>query len=59
MTLTEAATLAERLRAELHRVIIGRVYHHAVRLLFGLTVRDVDCDFRLVRRRVFDTVTLA
>jgi len=42
----------------LHRIIIGRVYHHTVSLLFGLTVRDVDCDFRLLRRRVFDRVTL-
>src|SRR5512142_311728 len=25
----------------LHRIFIGRVYHHTVKLLFGLTVRDV------------------
>jgi len=42
----------------LHRVVIGRVYHHAVRLLFGFRVRDVDCDFRLVRRAVFERVRL-
>jgi glycosyltransferase involved in cell wall biosynthesis len=42
----------------LHRIIIGRIYHHTVKLLFGLKVRDVDCDFRLIRRSVFDTVTL-
>jgi glycosyltransferase involved in cell wall biosynthesis len=42
----------------LHRVIIGRIYHHAVRLLFGLRVRDVDCDFRLLRRSIFDRVRL-
>ncbi len=42
----------------LHRIVIGRVYHHTVRLLFGLTVRDVDCDFRLMRRAIFDRVTL-
>jgi glycosyltransferase involved in cell wall biosynthesis len=41
-----------------HRVVIGRVYHHVVKLLFGFTVRDVDCDFRLIRRRVFDVVRL-
>ena len=41
-----------------HRVVIGRVYHHTVRLLFGLRVRDVDCDFRLLRRSIFDTVHL-
>ena len=42
----------------LHRVIIGRIYHHTVKLLFGLTVRDVDCDFRLMRRAIFDRVAL-
>jgi len=42
----------------LHRIVIGRLYHHIVRTLFGLKVRDVDCDFRLIRRTVFDTVQL-
>lgn len=42
----------------LHRIIIGRVYHHTVKLLFGLKVRDVDCDFRLMRRKIFDVVHL-
>jgi glycosyltransferase involved in cell wall biosynthesis len=42
----------------MHRIIIGRVYHHIVKILFGFKVRDVDCDFRLIRRRVFETVRL-
>jgi glycosyltransferase involved in cell wall biosynthesis len=42
----------------LHRIIIGRLYHHFVRVAFGLKVRDTDCDFRLIRRSVFDNVTL-
>ena len=42
----------------LHRVIIGRAYHHFVKLLFGLRVRDVDCDFRMMRRSIFDRVQL-
>jgi glycosyltransferase involved in cell wall biosynthesis len=42
----------------MHRIVIGRVYHHLVKLLFGLKVRDVDCDFRLIRRSVFDVVRL-
>jgi glycosyltransferase involved in cell wall biosynthesis len=42
----------------LHRIIIGRVYHYTVKWLFGLKVRDVDCDFRLIRRSVFDRVEL-
>lgn len=42
----------------LHRIVIGRLYHYAVKLLFGLKVRDVDCDFRLMRRAIFDRVVL-
>jgi len=42
----------------LHRIVIGRVYHHIVKTLFGLRVRDVDCDFRLIRRSIFDRITL-
>ena len=41
-----------------HRIIIGRIYHHLMRLLFGYAIRDVDCDYRLIRRRCFDAVTL-
>lgn len=36
-----------------YRKVIGRAYHHVVRLLFGLDVRDTDCDFRLFRRHLF------
>jgi glycosyltransferase involved in cell wall biosynthesis len=42
----------------LHRIVIGRIYHHTVKLLFGLRVSDVDCDFRLMRRAIFDRVLL-
>ncbi len=42
----------------LHRIFIGRLYHHTVKLLFGLEVRDVACDFRLIRRSIFDRVRL-
>jgi glycosyltransferase involved in cell wall biosynthesis len=42
----------------LHRIIIGRLYHHIVSLMFGLTVRDVDCDFRLMRRTIFERIDL-
>ncbi len=42
----------------LHRIIIGRLYHHIVSLMFGLTVSDVDCDFRLMRRTIFERIDL-
>jgi glycosyltransferase involved in cell wall biosynthesis len=41
-----------------HRKVIGRAYHTFVRTMFGLRLRDVDCDFRLMRRSVFDRVVL-
>ena len=40
------------------RRVIGRVYHHGVKLLFGLRIRDTDCDFRLVRRSALDRISL-
>jgi glycosyltransferase involved in cell wall biosynthesis len=42
----------------LHRIVIGRIYHWFVKLAFGLRLRDVDCDFRLMRRAVFGKVHL-
>jgi glycosyltransferase involved in cell wall biosynthesis len=42
----------------LHRIIIGRVYHYIVSILFGLRLRDVDCDFRLMRRAIFERIDL-
>lgn len=41
-----------------YRVVIGRAYHHAVKRLFALPVRDTDCDFRLFRRRLLDAAPL-
>ena len=40
------------------RAVIGRVYHRFVKLMFGLRIRDTDCDFRLIRRSALDRVTL-
>jgi glycosyltransferase involved in cell wall biosynthesis len=42
----------------LHRIVIGRIYHWTVRIAFNLKLRDVDCDFRLLRRSVFERVRL-
>jgi glycosyltransferase involved in cell wall biosynthesis len=41
-----------------YRAVIGRTYHWIAKLAFGLRLRDVDCDFRLMRREIFDTVRL-
>ncbi len=42
----------------LHRIIIGRIYQYMVKFLFSLKLKDVDCDFRLMRRAIFDKVQL-
>jgi glycosyltransferase involved in cell wall biosynthesis len=41
-----------------YRKVIGRLYHHTVRLLFSLHVRDTDCDFRLMRSTLLDRIEL-
>ena len=41
-----------------YRVIIGRIYHWTVKIMFGLKIKDIDCDFRLIRASVFDKVKL-
>jgi glycosyltransferase involved in cell wall biosynthesis len=41
-----------------HRVVIGEIYRLGVKFMFGLKIRDVDCDFRLMHRSIFDRITL-
>jgi glycosyltransferase involved in cell wall biosynthesis len=41
-----------------HRVVAGHLYRRLVRTAFRLRVRDVDCDFRLMRRAVLQAVQL-
>ena len=41
-----------------YRKVIGRTYHHVVRVLFSIRVRDTDCDFRLMRTALLDRVEL-
>lgn len=40
------------------RIVIGGAYHAANSIVLGIKIRDVDCDFRLIRRSVFDKVRL-
>jgi glycosyltransferase involved in cell wall biosynthesis len=41
-----------------HRKVIGRIYHWIAKLMFGLRLQDVDCDFRLLRRAMFEKIRL-
>ena len=41
-----------------YRIVIGKIYHWVMKIVFNLHIRDVDCDFRLMRRKIFDKVSL-
>jgi glycosyltransferase involved in cell wall biosynthesis len=41
-----------------YRAVIGRMYHHFVAFWFRIPIRDVDCDFRLIRREPFRSIWL-
>ena len=41
-----------------HRVWIGEVYNFCARLLFRIRIRDIDCDYRLIRRALLDKIRL-
>jgi len=41
-----------------YRILIGLVYQHFIQLIFGLKIKDVDCDFRLIRRSALDRFEL-
>jgi len=42
----------------LHRIIIGKIYLVTMRILFRFKTRDVDCDFRLIRTSVMNSIDL-
>lgn len=41
-----------------HRVVLGEIYKRLARWLFRLPIRDVDCDFRLLRREAIQGIEL-
>jgi glycosyltransferase involved in cell wall biosynthesis len=41
-----------------HRIVIGAVYNQFARALFGVKLRDIDCDFRLIRRSLLQRANL-
>jgi glycosyltransferase involved in cell wall biosynthesis len=40
------------------RIVLGGIYKRLSRFLFALPIRDVDCDFRLMRRAVIQSIDL-
>lgn len=41
-----------------HRIAIGFLYNKFARFIFGIQLRDIDCDFRLIRRSLLEDVSL-
>jgi glycosyltransferase involved in cell wall biosynthesis len=41
-----------------HRICIGHLYNRFARTLFGIRLRDLDCDFRLIRREILKALEL-
>ncbi len=41
-----------------HRILIGSIYNRTARFLFRLPIRDVDCDFRLLRQSALRRIKL-
>src|SRR5258708_30428993 len=41
-----------------HRVWIGSVYNFCARFLFRILIRDIDCDYRLIRRALVEKIHL-
>ena len=41
-----------------HRILIGKLYNSFARRIFRIRLRDIDCDFRLIRRRLLDDIRL-
>ena len=42
-----------------HRIAIGNLYNRFARLVFRIHLRDIDCDFRLIRRSLLDEMQLS
>ena len=41
-----------------HRIWIGTAYNFCARLLFRIRIRDIDCDYRLIRRALLEQIHL-
>lgn len=53
-----AATYRIERQDPFHRKVNQFLYNRAIRLLFGVTLRDIDCGFKLMKSKIFKTIEL-
>jgi glycosyltransferase involved in cell wall biosynthesis len=41
-----------------HRIIISGAYNKIISMIFGLNLRDIDCAFKLFKRKIFDEIEI-
>lgn len=41
-----------------YRIVVGVLYNHFVKVVFNLPFKDIDCDFRLIKKQVFEKIKL-
>jgi glycosyltransferase involved in cell wall biosynthesis len=41
-----------------YRVAIGKIYQYVIKTVFLLKIKDIDCDFRLMRKKIFENIEL-
>lgn len=44
---------------KINRKVVGGFYNRLAHLLFSLPIRDIDCDFRLIRKEFSDKIALS
>lgn len=48
-----------RRRDPWYRIVVGLIYQKFIKLMFNLRIRDVDCDFRFMRRDILQALGLS
>lgn len=41
-----------------HRIFLGKLYNRMAAFLFGIRIRDIDCDYRLIRRHLLEELSI-
>ena len=42
----------------IHRIVIGKIYNFIVKFMFNLKLKDVDCDYRVIRKNALEKLDL-